>query len=466
VRRWTTPAVFLVIALVAGGLGVRSAAAQPPPASHAEGPQLATPVLSPRRVPELVTQTLADGRLKAGLDLAFVAPALEKSKSCLVVEVGPRRLYERDATLPLIPASTLKVFTGVAALERLGPNGRYATEARLDPQGRLWLVGSGDPVLATPDFAATAREQPQVFTNLASLASDIIDTVGLQAIPGGVWGDESRYDSQRYLPSWPTSYASTNQIGPVSALTVNDGFATYGARVVPAPAPALNAAEVLANLLRARGAMVGPSGTGVAPADAQKVAAVASPTVTEIVGQMLRSSENLTAELLVKEMGKRFGTGGTWTAGTEVVRTTLADSGFAGTGMVFADGSGLDRSDRLSCDLLSAALDRLEPAGPIASGLPVAGRTGTLAGRFLGNPAAGRLRAKTGSLNYVSGLVGFVDTPAGAIEFSLLANDLPDPAARGRLLQDQVGAVLAAYPNSPAAADLAPLPPAPPPPPA
>ncbi len=461
-RRWTAPAVFLAIAMVAGWLAVQSATAQSPTPSRAEGLELATPVLSARRVPELVTQTLADGRLRAGLDLAFAAPALEKSKTCLVVEVGPRRLYEREAALPLIPASTLKVLTGVAALEKLGRDGRYATEARLDPQGRLWLVGSGDPLLATPDYAATAREQPQLFTNLDNLASDIVDTAGIRSIPGGVWGDESRYDSQRYLSSWPATHASTNQTGPLSALTVNDGFATYGARLVAAPVPAHNAAEVLANLLRAKGAVVGSSGTGVTPAEATTVAAVASPTVTDIVGQMLRASENMTAELLVKEMGKRFGTGGTWAAGTEVVRTALAETGFAGEGMVVTDGSGLDRSGRLSCGLLSAALDRIEPSGPIAAGLPVAGRSGTLAGRFVGTPATGRLRAKTGSLNFVSGLVGFVDTSAGAIEFSLLANDLPDPAARGRLLQDQVGAVLAAYPNAPAAADLAPLPPAPP----
>ncbi|MEA3076606.1 MAG: D-Ala-D-Ala carboxypeptidase 3 family, partial [Actinomycetota bacterium] len=87
--------------------------------------------------------------------------------------------------------------------------------------------------------------------------------------------------------------------------------------------------------------------------------------------------------------------------------------------------------------------------------------TGTLATRFKGNPAEGRLRAKTGTLNYVAGLVGFLDpppaTPGPTLEFALLANDLPDRSDSGRLLQDLVAAALAEYPDAPAESALSPL---------
>ncbi|MDQ3106721.1 MAG: D-alanyl-D-alanine carboxypeptidase, partial [Actinomycetota bacterium] len=78
--------------------------------------------------------------------------------------------------------------------------------------------------------------------------------------------------------------------------------------------------------------------------------------------------------------------------------------------------------------------------------------------RFKGNAAEGRLRAKTGSLNFVSGLVGFVDAADDrTLEFALLANDLPDRNDSGRALQERVGAILAGYPKAPPASALQPL---------
>ena len=140
-----------------------------------------------------------------------------------------------------------------------------------------------------------------------------------------------------------------------------------------------------------------------------------------------------------------------------VVRQALEAAGLPVSQLAAVDGSGLDRSDRASCTLLMAAIERGGPAGAIAAGLPVAARDGTLAKRFVGNPAAGRLRAKTGSLDGVVGLTGYVDAPDGGppLSFSLMANELPRDAF-GRALQEQVGAVLAGYPDAPAADALAP----------
>ncbi|MGH9165449.1 MAG: D-alanyl-D-alanine carboxypeptidase, partial [Acidimicrobiales bacterium] len=168
-------------------------------------------------------------------------------------------------------------------------------------------------------------------------------------------------------------------------------------------------------------------------------------------------SDNLTAELLVKELGVRFGGIGTTTAGVEVLRTALADGGFPAAQLAAVDGSGLDRSDRASCGLLMAVLEAAGPAGPVAVGLPVAARTGTLAKRYLGQSAAGRLRAKTGSLDGVVALSGFVDplTSEPPLTFALLANDLTRDAA-GRVLQDRLAAILARYPEAPDPATLAP----------
>jgi serine-type D-Ala-D-Ala carboxypeptidase/endopeptidase (penicillin-binding protein 4) len=359
----------------------------------------------------------------------------------------------------------MKILTATAVLARLGPDERLVTEVRAAAppaagvvEGPLYLVGGGDPLLGTADYAASFENQPQTRTPLEGLA-DAVAAAGVTVVRGGVVGDETRYDTQRYIPTWKPGYITDFESGPASALVVNDGFVEYRPRHVAAPEPDAHAAGVLAALLRARGVTVeGPSVEGRTPDAAAVVARAESPPMAEVVRQMLRESDNLTAELLVKELGRRFADDGTTAAGLRVMREALAQAGLPVDQLVSVDGSGLDRSDRVTCGLLMMAIDGSGPTGAIALGFPVAARDGTLAKRFLGgHPAAGRLRAKTGALDGVVGLSGYMDPPAGGdpLGFALLVNDLPRDAL-GRALQEQVGAILARYPEAPAPEALAP----------
>src|SRR5207244_3781746 len=115
--------------------------------------------------------------------------------------------------------------------------------------------------------------------------------------------------------------------GPASALTVNSGFVAWKPKAVPAPAPATNAATVLAALLQARGVTVGGVGEGVAPSGLHPVATLESSPLTDVVAEMLQQSDNLAAELMLKELGKRFGGAGTTAAGLGVMRDTLEKAG-------------------------------------------------------------------------------------------------------------------------------------------
>lgn len=467
-RRALACAVLALAAVLAPG--GHAIGAPPPAAADVRPPSLATPVLSARRVPVLLSRLAAESRLAASLDVALDDPALgpARQRSCLVVHDGrdpSRLLYQHNPETPLIPASTLKILTGVAVAERLGRAHRFTTEARVsaDPadgvvSGDLWLVGGGDPVLATSDYAASFVNQPQLYTPLESLA-DAVVAAGVREIRGRIAGDESRYDAARYVATWKPRYITDSEVGPLSALLVNDGFTQFKPRRVAAPSPARHAAEVLTALLRMRGVTVtGDAATGEAPSDSVLLSSVESAPLADIVAQMLRESDNTTAELLVKELGRRFGGGGSWDQGLAVLRTTLANIGLPVDEFHAADGSGLDRTDRLTCRLLVAALAKAGPGSDVVAGFPVAGRTGTLTKRFVNGPLAGRMRAKTGSLDGVTGLVGYVDDRADAtLLFALLANELPREAL-GRTLQERVGTALANHPDAPAAAELAPLP--------
>ena len=454
-----------VVAAATGGF-VPVAGADDPPS-----PVPTTPVLSLRRVPGTVATAVADRRLASGLDRVLGDPALgaARDRSCVSVRnPAGRAVYSRNPTLPLIPASTTKILTGAVALARLGPDFRYTTELRAAAApsggtvaGDLWFVGAGDPLVATADYAAVAgyHNQPRLATPLEVLADRVV-AAGVRHVAGRVVGDESRYDRQRYLPTWSPGYVTQGAIGPQSALTVNGGFVEWEPREVAAPAPATNAAAVLTTLLRARGVNVaGEAGEGKAPGGTAVVASIDSAPLAEMVGVLLRESDNMTAELLVKELGARFGGAGTTAAGLGVVRSSLPSLGLTPDGLTWADGSGLDRSSRLTCDALQAVLAHDGEKGMVSRGLPVAGRDGTLARRFTAGPAAGRIRAKTGSLQGVTGLAGWATTNDGrSVQFTLLANDLPGDGA-GFGLQDRVANLLGAYPQAPPAAELAPRPP-------
>jgi D-alanyl-D-alanine carboxypeptidase/D-alanyl-D-alanine-endopeptidase (penicillin-binding protein 4) len=436
-------------------------AAWPSP-RHGAGsrPALAAPVLDAARVPAFVSQTAANVRLGQRLDNVLAG----RAQSCLAVDDsrGPT-VYRQRPDLSLLPASNLKLLTATAVLARIPESERLQTEARaVRPpvggvvNGDLWVVGAGDPLLATADFSAQAgyQHQPRPRTALEDLADKLV-AAGVRQVQGRILGDETRYDTQRVVPTWSPSYLTNGEVGPMSALTVNDNFSQWTPREIPAPSPAANASSVLARLLVAHGVQVGGTGEGAAPPTATTVVgAVDSAPIADLVGVVLTQSDNLGAELLTKELGRRFAGAGTTAAGLGVTRSALQDMHLPLEGVAMVDGSGLDRSDRATCQALLRAVERGGPTGTMARGLPAAGSTGTLFHRYVGSPLVGRLRAKTGTLSGAAAFTGWLAAGQDRqLAFSFLVNGIASEA-EGHAVEDRVAAALASYPEAPAPATL------------
>jgi D-alanyl-D-alanine carboxypeptidase/D-alanyl-D-alanine-endopeptidase (penicillin-binding protein 4) len=177
------------------------------------------------------------------------------------------------------------------------------------------------------------------------------------------------------------------------------------------------------------------------------LATVRSAPLSDIVAGMLRESDNTAAELLTRELGVVRAHDGSTAAGTRAVADVLAGAKLSTAGLRLGDGSGLEVTNQATCGLLAAALRLPDRSGaprlePLLAG---AGRSGTLALRLADTPLDGKLRAKTGSLDGVSGLAGFLDGRR-ELSFAFLANGNLSDAA-GRLLEDRLVALLAAYPG-------------------
>ena len=372
-----------------------------------------------------------------------------------------------------MPGSNLKLATAFAALRELGPDTTLSTKivATSPPEegtinGDLYVVGGGDPLIVTDNYLATSKYGAYPHTSLAAI-SDAITAAGITRISGSIRGDDSRYDALRSVPSWPDRYLAEAQVGPLSALSLNDArtypVGTFDSGIPrPAADPSAYGAIGLTEQLRARGiAVEGMPGSGVAPANGTVVTDVPSLPVQQIVSEMLTFSDNNTAELLLKELGRHRAGQGSTAAGLDVVRDVLTKAGLGVDGFDPHDGSGLDRGDRATCSLLAALVAKDGTDGQIATGMAVAGRTGTLRDRFRSSQAAGEVRAKTGTLNDVTALSGWVHTTKDAdVAFSYLLNtDGRRVGPDDLTLQEQLTEALRSYPDSPDLASLGPKPP-------
>lgn len=431
---------------------------------------LATPLLSPARIP-LTVQTLyarqrVSNRLSRDLSSSSLG-AVAASASCAEVVQAGEVVYQDHPDLPVVPASNMKLLTATALLDRLGAGYRFRTELLATSRpvggvlhGDLYLLGGGDPLLRLPSFAARIPGGDKVFTNVAQLVTDL-EAAGVKKVTGSVVGDGARYDSVWEVPGWPGRFVEQGDVGPLSALGIDDGFATAGPPVPLSAPPAVQSAGVLTKLARSAHVQVeGRPTSGTVPPGAIVLARLASPPLGQILGEVLRESDNTAMELMTKELGLRVRGVGSTAAGTAAVGADLLADGLPLRGFVNLDGSGLSPSDRVTCSLLVAALERAGPEGLLVRDLPVAGVSGTLADRLEGTPAAGRVHAKTGTLNGVTALSGWaLPAPgqgpgnaalAAPVAFALVLNglslQLADPAA----LADEVALDLARYPLAPA----------------
>jgi D-alanyl-D-alanine carboxypeptidase/D-alanyl-D-alanine-endopeptidase (penicillin-binding protein 4) len=426
-----------------------------------------TPILSVRRLPDWIENTVADEGLAVGLPAIFARLGAAAASSCLVVTRGAGLVYAAHPTEEVIPASNMKVLTASAVLDKLGAATRIVTRVTASVpavggtlHGNLYLIGGGDPLLWTPNYVADQYPPQPLFTSLATLAARV-KAAGITTIRGNVIGDEALFDRQRYVPTWDPDYASEEDVGPLSALDVDNGFRLTPPYGAPQD-PAVLAAEVFRGLLKKDGIKItGSVGPGVSPAGATPVTSIASAPLGQEIGAILRVSDDTGAEIVTKLLGRRVGAGGTTTAGVAVIRADLAAHGLPAGELHALDGSGLDRGDRVTCTLMADVLRDAGTTGALFAGLPIAGRTGTLAPRMVGTPAAGRLHAKTGTLNGVAALSGFVlpTTPGLApIVFSFIANNVTS-TSEGDAIGDALGVDLARTRRVPPLTDALPLPP-------
>lgn len=165
----------------------------------------------------------------------------------------------------------------------------------------------------------------------------------------------------------------------------------------------------------------------IAPTNERRVLAMHfSVPVIEDITVINKTSQNLHAELLLRLLGKVLGSAGSFGEGTRVVRQFLVNAGVDNNSFFLYDGSGMSPDDRMSARAFTGLLTYAAKQSwgePWRATLPVAGVDGTLRARFTDSPLKGRMWAKTGTLNEVNTLSGYVKSASGkTLAFSILVN--------------------------------------------
>ncbi len=220
--------------------------------------------------------------------------------------------------------------------------------------------------------------------------------------------------------------------------------------------PARFAAEVFKRALADHGVTIKQRaiGSGTVPLTAKTIAVHDSQPLTDVLRFMNKSSDNYVAESVLKTLGAETrATPGpaTWADGLAAVKSYLATIGLPGGSYRADNGSGLFASTDVSAHqmvtLLAAAHKDYRIGPDLVSTLPIGGVDGTLAKRWHGHPARGRVRAKTGTLDKVVTIAGYLAADSGhPLAFAILLNDIPaGQRSLARALMDEMVDVLAAY---------------------
>jgi len=370
-------------------------------------------------------------------------------------------LYSHNAGKVFMPASNQKILTGAVALAQLGPEYRFRTTIVKRGtlvngvlNGDLMVVGSGDPSISN-------RAQGKAMNLLLNVA-DSVAARGIRRVTGRLMSGRNLFTDGIYGYGWEADDFSSSSGAPVDELFYNEGMVDSTARVggrdtvvsVTTRNPSRSFLAALDTALARRGITVagGISDSIAPPGPADTLYSFQSPPLREILRHFEKPSQNQIGEILIKTIGLERTGVAVADSGAAVMSRQLLAWGAEQNAFVVYDGSGLSRHNLVSPETIVRVLVAMQGDTAFSAfydALPVAGVDGTLRTRMKGTAAEGNMHAKTGTLEFVRSLSGYITTANGErLVFSMLSNHFTVPVAVVTRFQDAVGVLLAHYRHS------------------
>jgi D-alanyl-D-alanine carboxypeptidase/D-alanyl-D-alanine-endopeptidase (penicillin-binding protein 4) len=314
----------------------------------------------------------------------------------------------------MIPASNTKLFTTATALSLMGGDFILYTKILTDDRnikdgiidGNLYIKGYGNSLFTTEDMDAIVNE---------------IKRMGIIKISGKIIGDDSYFDNVYTRDDWITDEVANVKLPPISALVIDNNrqitrlkrrgrFRNYYINI---DNPPLYAAQLLRKKLTETGIEVSSAAeAGITP-DESIIISEKGIELRELIQFINKDSDNFLAECLFKTIGAvSSGEQGNAFYSTQTILTYIADNGIFSQGTAIVDGSGISRFDQITVGAVAGLLEKMyfdiANFDDFFNSLSVAGIDGTLRRRMHGSFAQNNFRGKTGTLNGVSSLSGYL----------------------------------------------------------
>lgn len=334
-----------------------------------------------------------------------------------VIDLGTGKvLYDNGGSTPSITASSIKIVTAAAAMQALGPNFRISTKVVYSAAkpDTVVLVGGGDPTLSRLATGSSVYAGAPRISDLAQQVNDWAATQGITEIKHLVI-DSTLITGSTWEPSWPTAERTGGYQPLITSLMVD------GDRANPKAAVSARSTDPTGRAAREFKKALGPIAvnadisSGIAANGASKIAEVKSAKLPTLINYMISASDNTIAEYLARHVAISQGLPSNLESIQEGYKRALSTMGLDWTGVVIKDGSGESKNDLIPpsfyTNIMAKILGGNENLKSVVKGFPIAGKSGTLAGRFGGENAVarGRIFAKTGSIYRAYALVGYID---------------------------------------------------------
>jgi len=404
-------------------LVAQAAPAQQTPAIPAPSPLAAAPLASLPPLPP----PLGLPRLQAEVSCPALQQRLLASVggeasvwSISIADPQGRLLADLNGTRPRIPASNQKLVSTAYALDRLGPDYRLNTQLWRLTDGSFRLTGEGDPDLALPQLQRFAK----LALGSGGSTGDVPSLVKLQIAeePRQSWWPQGWHPDDRY-----NAYGA-----PITRLAVTSNAIHEAVMNPPSRLQSLLSKTMGQQGTRVQLSLV--SARSPIPGDAVLLHQEPSAPMHNLLSLANTESHNFTAEVLLRQAA------GSWDLAQAAQRETLwlMEQGLPMQGVRVADGSGLDRANRLTSRFLAALLLRMDqhPYGrDYLASMAVAGQRGTLRNLYIGTPLQGKFFGKTGTISGVRSISGVLLTADGPRYVSAISNGAGSP-------NDTIGRVL------------------------
>ncbi|WP_338070193.1 D-alanyl-D-alanine carboxypeptidase/D-alanyl-D-alanine-endopeptidase [Bifidobacterium simiarum] len=379
-------------------------------------------------------------KVKSLVDAFAKSEGVGNDFSVVIADGNGDPIVQRAETTPREPASTMKTMTAYAASTTLDMSSTLDTEVYLDESGegvRLVLKGNGDMLLGE------GASDPDHINGRAGLATLVDRTIAalnkhdVNAVT--VAYDDSLFGSKRFPDTIGANNPNLIYAAPMASMAIDEARNWTGVTKPKDPdvessyptrssTPASDVAKKFAAQLKAKGIKVsGSVSEGTAPDGDAPIASVSSAHLSEIMGFMLKNSDNTEAELFGRLTALKTGKDNSPEGATAAVKAILAERGIDLTGVNVADCSGLSQGSKLTVRALAQVqakyVESDAEAAPAAEGLAISGLSGTALHRTISSSANGLVRLKTGSLDQVTSMTGNVSrAKGGTLIFSIIVN--------------------------------------------